>query len=236
MGASYLYESFEGPGTENPWNVVIGAGCAIDPDNADVPPPPGGGAEILKMIGNGNGIANFMYYTLPIEAGDFWTSFYFRLEALGPAGADTQVAAASDSAWAVSWNVNAARVGPNYSLVLSLFYNGLFNFNVDNVPILLDNWYKVDVKYDRTNTAWEWRVNDIVELAGPLPGVLTLGLKWLAFYTLGWVPGFTATAYYDRIWIDDSEYGYGAVPVTPPSGGRGGHSKFRRRIALGQYR
>ena len=212
MAASYLEESFEGTGYENAWDVSQGSGCTIDPDNADVDRPTGGGAQVLKMVGAGNGVANAISTTLTGNKAVAWTTFYVRLNALSD-NHNYPIFDVQDSAYAYCWKVKIGRSGSTYSLLLDMYYNGTLNSEIDSKVINLDTWYKVDVKYDVTGTAWEWRVDGSVEGSGSLPGTLTLGTKNIEVRTTAWNDGFATTVYVDRIWIDDSEYGYGEAPA-----------------------
>jgi len=208
MPAEYLEESFEGTGYENSWSVTEGSGCTIDEDNTDVARPTGGGEQVLKMIGAGNGVANQIQYTLADNKSDTWTSLYFRLNALTDL-ASIPLLHVLDSAWTDAYRVNAKRDGSTYTLEISVYYNGTFNTEIDSKVVSLDTWYRIDVKYDRTGTAWEWRVDGASEGSGSLPGTLALGAQKIQLKNYAYVDGFACTAYWDRIWIDDSEYGYG---------------------------
>lgn len=213
--ASYVNESFE---TTKPtrdgcdesfWTVTQGSGCTVDTDNTDVSPPPGGGSQVLKMIGNGNGVNNFVRGYIPGgQKSDTWTTVCIRLAALTD-GHSFYALQTQDSAWTEQFAIAFLRSGSAYTLRVNIRNNGGAQ-QVVNKSVSLDTWYKVDIKYDRTNTAYEVLVDDVSEASGSLTGDYALGLYFITMYGMWWYDGFSCTAYWDRIWIDDSEYGYGA--------------------------
>ena len=88
MAASYLSESFEATkptngGYDNAgWSETVGSGCTIDPDNADVARPTGGGNQVLKMVNTGNGVANTTYKSLGTDKVITYTTAYLMLSAM----------------------------------------------------------------------------------------------------------------------------------------------------------
>lgn len=213
MAADILEESFEGEGYENSWDETLGSGCTIDEDNTDISPPTGGGSEILKQINPGYADENKTVHSLASEKSDSYTTFYYRLNGLSNNAFHT-VFVAQDASWHVTWRIDAKRSGGTYTLYLSLYYNGSLQEDVDSVNISLDTWYKIDVKYDVTGTAWEWRLDDVSQGSGSLTGSIAGGIQTLELKTTTWNASHAVTAYWDRIWIDSSEYGYGVTGYT----------------------
>jgi parallel beta-helix repeat protein len=198
-------ESFEGAGYEESWSETEGAGSTVDEDSTDVTPPPGGGNQTLKIqkvSPNFNASTN---RELASEEAVTYSRFYVQIAAEGLA--DTEKVLLNrgrDASWDSAWQVWLLQDGADLKFHLWVYNNGSDAQYTASDSISLDTWYRIDVKYDVTGTAWAWRIDETVEDSGSLTGSTRSGVKIMDAGDS--VVSETATFYIDLAAMDTSGY------------------------------
>ena len=145
------------------------------------------------------------------EQAKTFTRLYVYFETEGLSNGDTK-------------NITNIRDGSNANaIILQLNKNSSgqlrFNFRLYNdggwnnnyYDISLNTWYRVDIKYDDTDSTWEWKFSDVIgtllyQINGTLTGDHRTGIqKWrLGFQTTS--QALTGTIYYDLFNVNTISY------------------------------
>lgn len=209
-----LDEGFEGTGYQNTWSETIGSGSVVDEDSTAVTPPTGGGSQILniqKVSPNYNAKTRF---DMGSEQSITYSRFYVYITSEGLSNSQFHYLFRTYNG--SSQNVTNLRLNQNASGELRFQYdywnNGgtSLSANYPNVAlgagsISLNTWYKIELKYDATNSSVEFRVNgSTVGSAGTLTGSLRNPPRYIDLGNDSF--SYTLNAYYDRVAVDSTIY------------------------------
>ena len=166
--ARLVDESFEAAGYEEAWTETVGVGNTVDEDAA-IPgsAPTGSGSQCLNCILAGT---NTNAYTLR-DVGSSQAITYVRAYIYIDSWATS--VAGSEYLVIVKGAVNNLYVSMYYSAVdqytwiLGHYDNGDANIYYKNV-IQLDTWYRLEAKYDGTNSLYEFKINGVTIDSGAL--------------------------------------------------------------------
>ena len=88
----------------------------------------------------------------------------------------------------------------NLRFRLSIYNNGGWTNDNSTDVIETERWYRIDIKYDNVNNAWEWRIDGVTEGYGTLTGTHYEGIqKW----NIGMQnQSRTATVYFDLVRVN----------------------------------
>jgi hypothetical protein len=210
---SLVTESFEGTGYENTWTETVGDGV-VDEDSTDITPPTGGGSQTLKIQTASPDYDAATRYDTGSGREVSYTRLYIYIGAEGLAnGESIRVACATgtDTQTGRRWELILKQIAAKLSFRLWVYDNGAISEKDQSGDIVTATWYKVEIKLDRTGTAWEWKIDGSVEGSGSLTGNLNTAPRyWWCGTTYG---DYTMTTYYDLFAIDDSDY-----PADPSAG------------------
>lgn len=203
-----LKEGFEvSPGYDTAgWSETIGAGSAINEDSTAISRPTGGGNQLLEInkAANANARTNFDFGS---EKPITYFTVYFRMES-SDIGTDgyTYVVDTWDNGFSSIWMLQWAKSGSTPKIRFVLYNNDTWNtYDYPAGAAALGTWYKISIKYDYTNSAWDFRVNDISVGSGGLTGTPRTGIRQIM---LGSDSAFedTYTAYYDLVKVSSSKW------------------------------
>ena len=222
-----LAESFEGTGYETTgWSETIGAntGNIVDEDNTGVTPPTGGGSQTLKIVKvitpTGTAAASTAR-SLKTLAGNYviaYMDFYVMIHAHGLASDNdfvTLFTSLNNTGDANSY-LGLRNVGGDIKFYPEIYTND--TYIVGTYPttgsITLDQWYHVQIKYDVTNMAFCFYINDISVLIGSvIHGTPISNTHYLLLGDDSYVK--TLTAYFDEVNVSSTNF-YSAG-ITMPS-------------------
>jgi hypothetical protein len=203
-------ESFEGAGYEEFSNGTVGSGCTLDPD-AGIPgtPPSGSGSQCLQSISASTGFQSYAIRNLGSEQPKTFTSFYVYVGAEGLGlNSEKNIASLKDNGGndAVIFKLFKGNAG-NLRFRFSLYNNGVWYNSNSTAAISLNNWYKIDIRYDNTGvTVWEWRLDGITQDSGNLSGTHRTGIQTWTFGFWQSSQTLTGTIYFDLIKANISSY------------------------------
>jgi hypothetical protein len=201
-------ESFEGSGYEEFTNGIVSSGCTLNPD-AGIPgtPPSGSGSQCLQSVSAPSGYQAYATRVYGSEQPKTFTSFYLYVEAEDLNDGNNKVIGALQDGSATPNSVFILRLNQNAG---QLRFN-LQGYNAGSLTNYFANittgaWYKIDIKYDDTTNAWQWRVNGTNQPSGTLSGTHYTGIKtWnFGFATTG--QAYAGTIYYDLIKVSTVSY------------------------------
>jgi archaellin len=154
-----LFESFEATkptngGYDNSgWVDNIGSGSTVDPDNADIARPSGGGNQLFKYqkVSPNYDACSERYIAGGIQAISY-TSLYFQATAEGLNNSETiNIWVTLDDAWNEVYSFGLYQDGSgNLKIDYYLYNNGAY-VDYYSSTINLNTWYLISGKYDHTN-------------------------------------------------------------------------------------
>lgn len=207
-------ENFENAGYEESWVESVGAGSVVDEDSIEVTPPTGGNSQIIKIQKVSPNFNAKTERDLGSEQNITYVRFYVYVTAEGLANGQFQYLFRSYNT--SLQNVTNLRLNQNSSGELRFQYdywnNGgvTLSANYPNVApgsgaINLNQWYKIELKYDTTNLISEFRVDDtVVGSSGTLTGSLRNPPR---YFDLGNdSQSYTLTTYFDRFAVNTTGY------------------------------
>lgn len=210
-----LEESFEGTGYENAWNEGVDAGCTLDEDSS-IPgtPPTGAGSQCLKAITvdevDCNARATHVFGSSEIV---YAHAYIYIDEAIIAEGEVFRSLATTNVGGSVCVQLFFGKDGSG-NITCKLYYhsNGSGQ-NSDTFIIPLDAWIRYEYKYDKTNLAWEFRINGVTKDSGSLISPITpyraeIGIKSSTGYG-------SVTLYTDLVVFDDDWVGLSATTAAP---------------------
>lgn len=218
-----LSESFESTKPTNSgydnsgWSETVGSGSVFDTDNTEVSRPTDGGNQVLKIQKVASNYNALTAKDLASNNAITYTSIYFQYDTYSLSdGEMISIAEMRDSDGKLAWRLYFKYLSSgSYTRINLRYYNNGSdsNWSTDStVNLSADTWYKLEVKYDVTNKAYEWKINGTSKGSGSLTGTLPLGGKNFRmgdFYT-----SKTATYYIDKFDVDSA--GYLAEPLSLP--------------------
>lgn len=210
MGGNILDESVEGTGWENSWDDVtdLGSGSIIDPDSTDEAPPASGGSQTVKIqkvspnynarASHNSGSANTTTYS----------TFYVKVVAEGfSTDQYANLFLAEDNNYESVYQFFISQNSSDYlTFNLMIYNNGAWAYYEwpEGANITLDQWYRVDIKYNDSDNTWEWKIDGDSKNSGSLTGTHYTNCQH--FYIGDTSYSGTLTAYFDLINIDSTGY------------------------------
>ena len=204
-----ISESFEGADYEEAWTENIGTGCTLDEDYSPIPgtPPVDFGSQCLQSVSASSGYKARADLAYSSEQANTHTTFYVYVESEDLANSEFK----NIGAW-LDGSGNSVAVlrlfqGSSGNLRIRLrFYNNSGYGNYDSAAISLDTWYKVEFRYDYTNSTWEYKIDGTTKGSGSLTGAHRTGVKqWrLGFWQSSQAE--TGVIYLDELTAESFEY------------------------------
>jgi hypothetical protein len=214
--ADLVDENFEGTGYEETWTETVGAGSGVNEDSTAVARPVGGSAQVLqidKVDPNYNAkTVRDLGSALAITYASVWA--YVTAEGLGSDeslivmhGED----ASANKAWYIKFHQKATG---KYDYQMRVYSGGAWVAAASSAEVLLDTWHKLEMKYDVTNDAYEFRVDSASVVSAALTDAHRAGVRYI---TLGDAEtAKTVTMYLDVCQV--SSTGYVTSAVALPAG------------------
>jgi hypothetical protein len=213
-----LAESFEGTGYQTTgWSETIGAnsGNIVDEDNTDVTPPAGGGSQTLKIVkvitptGTAAASAARSLKSLTGNNAIAYMDFYVMIHAHGLASDNdlvTLFTALNNTGDANSY-LCLRNVSGNIKFYPELYTGN--TFIVGTYPtsgsITLDQWYHIQIKYDVTNMAYSFYIDNNSVLSGStITGTPISNTHYLNVGDNSYVK--TLTAYFDMVNVSSTNF------------------------------
>lgn len=216
QAANILTESFNAdPGYDSPtWTESVGSGSTVDEDSTEQLLP-GGGAQSLKLD---KVSPNFNARTERALASNqliTYTTFWFKITASSLANGEVILLWESRSSTPTGFLFVFLRHGVSgHFLRFSVLNNGV-NTTSDTADIDLDVWHRVDIKYDFTNSAFEFRLNGVSEYSGALTGTVGINTRTIR---IGDATNVKAvTTHFDYVIINDDAYDTLETPTPTPT-------------------
>ena len=205
-----LTESFNATGydtTSPAWSETVGAGSTVDEDSTTVADSAGGSSQILKIVKVSPNWAAWTRITLAADNPITYSQFYVYIGAEGLANSGrVSIAAVRDSTAKATWELALTQdSGGVVKWALSIYTNGTTAESGANPAAATGQWYKMEVKYDNTNSAWEWKVNNVSAASGSLTGTKSAGIKDVRFGSFA-VDATANTYYIDALKISSTGY------------------------------
>jgi len=200
-GGAFISESFENnPGyDETGWTETVDSGCGLDPDSSVPGTPPDAGSQSLKATSSAGCLA-FATLDHGTEQPQTFTSFYLYVAEEGlENNTNKRIGALQDSegmdVFVFRLNKNSDQLRFNLRV-----YNG-GTFNDYYTDIFLNDWYRMEFRYDKTSGTWEWRLNGTRQGGSYLAGVCRNGVQT---WNLGFMNAQTApaTVYFDSVKVN----------------------------------
>ena len=205
-------ESFEGTGYEETWTETVGSGSIVDEDSTDITPPTDGGSQILKVQKVSSNYNAKTSRDLGSEQNTTYARFYVYITAEGMAnGQEIYLARGLNASLTMPWYFGITQNSSGeVRFRFALYNNGTTAYYSypSTAPgtgsINVNQWYKVEVKYDATNLTWEWRLDGTSLYSGSLTGTLRNPPRYFELGDAGL--SLTMTAYIDRFAVNSSSY------------------------------
>lgn len=211
--AVVMSESFENtgsPGYDNTWSETLGSGSTLDENNTDVARPTGGGNQVLKVVKVSPNFNARAAHNLGSELAITYNTCYVRINATDIAASGAiRLFSGMTSSSTFPWNIRLLRSGDGatYSFSNQYYNNGATRTSTDATTISFDTWYRLRVKYDYTNTAWGWYVDDRTILEEALTGTYRPGAQYIHVGDAS--TANTLTAYFDLVSVQDTAWDAG---------------------------
>jgi len=200
-------ESFDGSSScadgysstcDKTWAATTGTGCSLDFDNAEQKQ---GGSYSLKAVSATSGFEAYAGHDFASTIAVSYSRIYLYISSEGLADGQAQVIAATVSytSWDNPWRIDLVQTGADLYLRLNYYSGGAStNLDLSTGTVSTGQWYNVEVKYDVTGAAWDWRIGGVSQGSGSLSGTV-YGLD--NFRVGPYVDSYAATIYYDSISI-----------------------------------
>jgi hypothetical protein len=206
--ADLLAESFDAAGYDNAgWVETVGAGSTLNEDITDIADSAGGSTQILKVQKVSPNWAAWATKDLGADKPISYIQLYVNVTAEG-LGNSTQLLLfhAKDTAnnFVTTLNFRQNADG-TYHFYVSRFTGGADTGGTVSGNVNLNTWYKIEIKYDKTNMLWEWKLNGTTIDSGALTNAVSNGIRYIRVGTLG-TDAYTVTAYLDALKISSTGY------------------------------
>ena len=201
-----ISESFEGAGYED-WTESVGTNCILEDSSIPGAPPIDFGSQCLKSVSNATGYKARADLVYSSEQANTRTTFYVYVESEDLANGEFKNIAGwldgSGNSVAVL-RLNRGSAG-NLKIRLRFYNNGGYG-NYDSATISLYTWYKVEFRYDYTQSTWEYKIEEDTRGSGSLTGTHRTGVKqWrLGFWQSSQAQ--TGVIYLDELTAESFEY------------------------------
>jgi hypothetical protein len=167
-------EKFEGAGYEETWSPgeILGAGCTLDEDYAcsSIGSPSTWDSQCLQCVVDTAGDANYVRHNFGSDIPIAYYRVEFIVHSLTLASyADMNILRVVDSGFGSLFAVTIYNDATNNRLC---FYRSLDAPETHHTGAILtlDQKYRVEVKWDNTNDAWEWKVDGSSQHSGSFTG------------------------------------------------------------------
>jgi len=207
-----LNETFEGTGYSVPtWSETVGSGCTIneDYDATTVTGAPANWLTQCLQIQSATLVANNTLKYL----GSQYPITYTRVEIIFSAWSVAsgpwlkQILFTGDTTGNQVWTLSLQKDASNNYHFYTIHYTGGTDVaDASAVNLALNTLYRVEVKYDVTNSAWDWKINGVSEGAAAMTAAMRAGLQAFRLGTVTTSEVATYTLYYDRVGIDANEW------------------------------
>jgi hypothetical protein len=200
-------ENFEGAGYEETWVETVGGSSTVDEDDTSTPGTPlaGSGSHCLKCEVTSTDTDAKTRNTLSGNEDIVYASvdFYATAEDFDE-GEGCYILLIGD---ALAANVCDIQWYQSSGLKFRLqYYSGGSINSTAGVAMSLNTWYRLEFRYDITNTAWSWYIDESLQDSG----VLAAAMRTPRFMTIG-IAGHsthngTTTAYFDQAHWNTERY------------------------------
>jgi hypothetical protein len=216
-------ESFEGPRYQEMWTESVGSGCSLEPDSLiPGPSPTGAGYQCLQSISDATGYKAVSTLDYGSEESKTFTRMYLYVEdeGLDNDGDKKKIGALEDSGNNTVFIFRLYQSGDQLQFNLRVYNNDDWNDYYANISS--STWHRIEVKYDDTNDAWDWRLDGTPKEndGGILTGIHRTGIQE---WNLGFMNGNqaeTGTIYFDQVSVDNNDWvGEAPSAINLPHGG-----------------
>ena len=185
MAPLLVDENCEGAGYEESWTEVKGGSSTVDEDSAfPAAGLAGSGSQCLACTINSTDVNAYAYKTLSGDQNIAYISydFYGDVERLGNAEL-VGVLAVLNSGGLPCCIVQWVESGGNQYLRLGYYSGTAMNYTAVPKIFTLQQWYRIEFRYDLTNSVWSWYRDEVLQDSGALaaatrtPRVIGIGLN-----------------------------------------------------------
>lgn len=146
-------------------NESESAGCSIDPnyDTSNIGSPSGWGSECMRCVTDGTaGDTCHIWYQhgSDIATAYFRMEFYIESSSYGN-GDYIMLCNAADSGWGTIFTLKITHDGSNHYIEYDAAYGSAGDPAADTATISTTTKHTVEVKWDNTGNAWEWRLDEV---------------------------------------------------------------------------
>lgn len=207
-----LNENFEGTGYENSWAESVDSGNTSDEDSA-IPgtAPPGSGSQCHKAIATDAVSVNAFAYNGSANQNISYIRGYLYIGAEGLADGEVfSTLFLIDSSFANFSTIMQIGQNAGQLQIRLVYYSGGALQPTAWANINIQQWYRVEYKYDITNLKWEWKIDGAAKNSGSLVAA-TITPYFIGIGINGHEGSSPTTLYSDLITWNDSNWV--AVPV-----------------------
>ncbi|MDB5254230.1 MAG: hypothetical protein JWL80_296, partial [Parcubacteria group bacterium] len=208
VSADLLDESFNATGYDSPtFTETVGAGSTLDEDSTAIADSAGGSSQILKIQKVSPNWAAWATKDLGADKPISYTQFYAYVTAEG-LGNSQQLTLfhATDTAGNHVIDLNFRQnADGTYHFVPARYTGGISTTGTASGNVNLNTWYKIEIKYDKTNMQWEWKLDGTSIQSGSLTAAASNGIRNIRLGSLA-LDAFTLTAYLDALKISSTDY------------------------------
>jgi hypothetical protein len=168
--ADILSESFNATGYDNAgWTEVLGSGSILDKDSTDIADSAGGATQILKcstVSPNFYAMTRYDITSAPIVYLSGWV--YISSFTLS-AGQELRLFDLLDASGNSLLNCKIMHGGTSAYAALDAYVRDAWVAEYpEGAAITTGQWYKIGLKYDNTNLAYDFSINDVSVALGPM--------------------------------------------------------------------
>ena len=174
--AVIINESFEetidgGDGYDDTWTAYTSTGSTLDPDNAEVARPTGGGNQVLKIvIADTGNVAGIKHDAGAAGKAIVYGRFYWRVTGIAAWTVGQIILQCLDLS---SNQYFVLRFTGSANQIQARYYDNGTTVNVTlATSFAINTWYRIEWRYDLTNAMFELKVDGVVEISEVLNGTL----------------------------------------------------------------